>query len=294
MIAEAVEGGLLQIACRLVGLSSVGARPLGSHATAVHLLPVPGIVVRISPRDVDVEAVRRALAMTTWLTSVGFPTVVPAPGLDQPVQVDRHTVSFWRYRVPARDGAVPGAAELGRLLHTLHELPAAPVSLPTVRPLAALRDTLGSTGSVTPADRAWLLDEVAMLLEAYSDLDSPLGHGHLHGDAYPGNLIGPVDDPVLGDWEEAATGPREVDLANTFQGVRFGRTAAELDAFADSYGYDLRRWSGMPTLVGIRDLHTLGAYMRRADAGDHEARGELHHRLSTLRLRDHRARWQPA
>ncbi|MBP5935345.1 phosphotransferase [Streptomyces sp. LBUM 1476] len=122
----------------------------------------------------------------------------------------------------------------------------------------------------------------------------PLGHGHLHGDAYPGNTLWDERDVRLGDWDEAAVGPREIDLANTFQGVRFGRTSAELDDFSSQYGYDLRRWPGLQVLCGIRDLHTLGSFIRRADRGDTAAAEQLSYRIETLRSTDTRARWGAA
>ena len=128
-------------------------------------------------------------------------------------------------------------------------------------------------------DRRWLPAAVDQALEDYSRLDFPLGHGLLHGDAYPGNTLWDGARALLGDWDEAAFGPREIDLANTFQGVRFGRTEAELSAFAHGYGYDPRPWPGLATLTTMRDLHTLGSFIRRADRGDAAAAAQLALRL---------------
>jgi hypothetical protein len=100
--------------------------------------------------------------------------------------------------------------------------------------------------------------------------------------------------PRLGDWDEAAVGPREIDLANTFQGVRFGRTNAELDDFSLRYGYDIRQWPGLPVLCRIRDLHTLGSFIRRADRGDKAAAKQLSYRIETLRDEDDGAQWGAA
>ncbi|MFF3956180.1 phosphotransferase family protein [Streptomyces sp. NPDC001890] len=115
-------------------------------------------------------------------------------------------------------------------------------------------------------------------------MDFPLGEGTLHGDAYPGNCLWDEATSTvrLGDWDEASTGPREVDLANTYQGVRFGRTKSELLAFRDSYGYDIAAWPGLPVLTQIRDMHTLGPYIKRADRGDAQALQELEFRIGTL------------
>ncbi|MEU2135223.1 phosphotransferase [Streptomyces sp. NPDC018352] len=116
-------------------------------------------------------------------------------------------------------------------------------------------------------------------------MDFPLGEGMLHGDAYPGNCLWDEATSTvrLGDWDEASTGPREVDLANTYQGVRFGRTKSELLAFRDSYGYDIAAWPGLPVLTQIRDMHTLGSYIKRADRGDPQALQELEFRIGTLK-----------
>ncbi|MEV4927880.1 phosphotransferase family protein [Streptomyces roseoverticillatus] len=66
----------------------------------------------------------------------------------------------------------------------------------------------------------------------------------MHGDAYPGNTLWDGESVRLGDWDEAATGPRELDLANTHQGARFGRTPAAIDAFTSAYGHSPWRLAG--------------------------------------------------
>ncbi|MFE0131717.1 phosphotransferase family protein [Streptomyces sp. NPDC059037] len=121
----------------------------------------------------------------------------------------------------------------------------------------------------------------------------------MHGDAYPGNTLWDEKDSLvrLGDWDEAAYGPRELDLANTVQGVRFGRTTAQLRAFSAAYGHDLRQWQGIATLVAIRDLHTLGLGPSFAGPiGGCESIGStrlsaIGYRLGTLRMGDTTASW---
>lgn len=111
----------------------------------------------------------------------------------------------------------------------------------------------------------------------------------LHGLATPPvelpryNLLWDGARVVLGDWDEASVGPRELDLVNTYQGVRFGRTERQLREFAEAYDYDVTQWPGFSTLRAIRDLHTLGAYLRRGDQGDRLARQQVMHRVETLR-----------
>ncbi|GAA2536909.1 hypothetical protein GCM10010210_03290 [Pseudonocardia hydrocarbonoxydans] len=223
------------------------------------------------------------------MASHSFPTVVPLSGVRQPVEEDGCVVTFWELVDVPTEAQKPGAEDLGRVLRHLHGMQAPPpVELPPFRPLTGLAGKVNTAQSLDSDARAWLIDRIDHLLDAYAALDSPLGQGHIHGDAYPGNLLGRHGSAVLGDWEETAWGPREVDLANTYQGVRFGRSDAELDAFAKAYGHDLREWDGLPVLTAIRDLHTLASYVTRADAGDAAAATELHKRVTSLRVLDGR------
>ncbi|MDX2964419.1 phosphotransferase family protein [Streptomyces acidiscabies] len=278
-------------ACRTVGLTDCLLFPLHHHATSVYLLAGEGVVVRVSPVSQQ-QRLSTAVSLTRWLVANGFPATEPVD-VSQPVAYGPYAVTFWRH-YPQPANRVPPAGQLGSLLSTLHSLPAPPVALPRYQPLTSFKTAVESSTDLAPNHRLWLMERGQELLHAYGELDFPLGHGHLHGDAYPGNTLWDERDVRLGDWDEAAVGPREIDLANTFQGVRFGRTSAELDDFSSQYGYDLRRWPGLQVLCGIRDLHTLGSFIRRADRGDTAAAEQLSYRIETLRSTDTRARWGAA
>lgn len=280
-----------RMACRASGLTDRSLVPLHHHATSVFLLAAEGIVVRVSPVSQQ-RRLTTAVSLTSWLVANGFPATEPVD-VSQPVAYEPYVVTFWRHYPQPEHGAPP-AGGLGDLLRTLHSLPSPPVTLPRYQPLASLKTAVESSTYLAPNQRAWLMESGQELLHAYGELDFPLGHGHIHGDAYPGNTLWDEQDVRLGDWDEAASGPREIDLANTFQGVRFGRTSAELDDFSFRYGYDIRRWPGLPVLCGIRDLHTLGSFIRRADRGDTAAAEQLSYRIETLRSRDDQARWAAA
>src|SRR5262249_35320626 len=114
------------------------------------------------------------------------------------------------------------------------------------------------------------------------------------GDMYAGNLLWRGDDRhvVLGDWDSACLGPREIDLAPTFTAIRFGLDVFSVDRFAVEYGYDLRAWSGYPTLRAIREVSTLTALVRLAPNTPALAR-ELRHRLDTLMHENVDALWTP-
>lgn len=284
---------LVEHAARELRLDTSGLRLLRQHATAVYLLPAAAAVARVHADDP--AAAVRSVTIANWLTDQGFPATTPLPG-SRPVTYDRCTVSFWTHYPQPAPPSQPDPAELGHLLRELHRLPPPPVVLPVYRPLASLHTLINTATSLTSEDRAWLTETAAILLADYAELDFPLGHGHLHGDAYPGNLILDTSNHqwLLADWDETAAGPRELDLANTYQGIRMGRTAAELDRFAEAYGYDLREWTGMRTLCSIRDLHTLGAFIRRADRGDGEAAAVVRRRLHVLRHGESTMTWHGA
>lgn len=229
------------------------------------------------------------MRIAEWLLSHNFPTVSPIE-VDQPVEVDDRTVTFWRY-YPQHHRPAPSAAHLGGLLRELHAIPEAPpVPLEPYQPLVSLGRELASTTSLDADDRNWLQRRRTDLVDAFQDFRSELGSGLIHGDAYPGNTLWDGDQVILGDWDEVAYGPRELDLTNTHQGARFGRSTIERDQFTAAYGWDVTNWPGYSLYCEIRDLHTLAAYLRRSEQ-DAVAAKELQYRVRTLRTADRAARW---
>lgn len=279
-------------ACRASGLSEERLVSLRQHTTSVFLLPgAEDTVVRVSPAS-QKQHLDTAVVLARWLAAQRFPATEPAE-VPQPVVEGDHVITFWKH-YPQPDSGAPSAGHLGTLLRRLHALPDPPTRLPSYRPLASLQAALVSASGLRPDARGWLRTRCRELLDSYDRLTFPLGQGLIHGDAYPGNTLWDGSIARLGDWDEAAVGPRELDLANTFQGIRFGRPRAELDVFSLRYGYDIRRWPGLPVLCGIRDLHTLGSYIRRADGGDEAAARQLSHRIETLQKGDTEAQWEAA
>jgi hypothetical protein len=263
--------------------------PLHQHAATLYLFETDGVVIRLN-RDADDRArARTAVELTRWLIHQDFPSVAPAD-IEQPLDVDDYTVTFWRY-YPQNDRPKPTADHLGTMLRLLHALLRPPVELSPYQPLKHFADSVTASTSLPADDRTWLMARRAELLGQYERLDFPLGHGWIHGDAYPGNTLWNGDQPLLGDWDEVGIGPRELDLVNTHQGARFGRPHAERHAFNTAYGYDVTTWPGFPVLREMRDLHTLGSYIRLADTGHEQARIELTFRIDTLKRGDENARW---
>jgi aminoglycoside phosphotransferase (APT) family kinase protein len=160
---------------------------------------------------------------------------------------------------------------------------------------AALRDT-DATANLAPGDLDWLRDRVEEVRTRVLALDSPLGHGVIHGDAWAGNLLwhiaaGP-DAVVLGDWDWVSLGPREVDLIPTWHAAtRYGRGKQWAEAFAGVYGYDLTTWDGFRTLLAMRDLVQLTGPLRRArDSPTFDA--ALQQRLNGIRHGNTQAIWR--
>jgi aminoglycoside phosphotransferase (APT) family kinase protein len=283
------DDSILHVACTRVGLNPSAARLLHQHATGIWLLPADQTVARISRSSDDRGRIARAVTVTRWLAAQGFPVTMPAD-VDQPIEVNSACVTFWRY-YPQGDRPTPGAAALGRLLRQLHELPQPPVTLDDYVPLVRLGNALTSNPPLADDDLAWLAEHRIRLVVAYRELHSQLGVGWIHGDAYPGNTLWNGEQVILGDWDEIARGPRELDLINTHQGVRMGRSDVERRAFTSAYGWDVTAWPGFLVLRQLRDLHTLGAYIERASHDDSIAIDELNHRIRTLRANDTTARW---
>lgn len=260
------------------------ARPLvrlAGHATGIWR--VGEVVIRLAPAS-DAHAQYTALHLTRWLLSHGVKVTQPLD-VDQPVIHSGYAATFWRYYDQGHGRGEPPAHHLGSLLRQLHTVMGSPpVELPTYQPLASLERAIAASRHLSVEDRTWLTHRRAELLHAYHRLEFPLGWGLIHADAYPGNTLWDGDQVRLSDWDEAAYGPRELDLANTVHGQRrFGRTHSEVAAFIGAYGHDPRKWPGLTVLLDMRDLHTLGAYIRRAETGDPTATTQLAHRIQTLR-----------
>lgn len=282
---------LLSAACSAAGLSASQVELLHHHATSVYLHRPAGAVIRVS-RGTDRQTALNSLTVTRWLNQQGFPATAPLD-VDQPFEAEDTTVTFWTY-YPQDGRPIPGPAALGEILRELHRLPSPPITLQKYEPLAELGRILAEPSSLSAEQHDWLKHRREDLIAGYRELKSTLGEGFAHGDAYPGNTLWDGDRVLLGDWDEIALAPRELDLANTYQGTRFGRTRDQLDAFRDAYGWDVTAWSGFENLRTLRDLHTLGSYIKRADGGDTFATSELQHRVRTLQNGQEEEIWHSA
>ncbi len=279
----------LVTACAHAGIDPTGAALLRYHVNAVYHLPHAGAVARLSPVK-RLDQARRGVEVTRWLINEGLPATAPLD-VQQPIATNDCVVTFWRY-YDQTGRSLPPPPKLAVLLRQLHRSLPPPAPLPTYQPLTSFLDELHTNGPqvLSPIEYDFLHREAEQLLHAYDGPTSALGCGLIHGDARLGNLLWDQDAVVLGDWDSVSLGPRELDLVITYQGTRYGRSAADLDAFTRAYGWDVRQWEGYTTLRAIRDLQTLGAPLRLG-ADRPEVADELHHRIRGLMSRDDTQRW---
>lgn len=284
---------VLREVCEQLGIDHRDAELLRVRSNAVFKLRGE-IVVRIATAPNALTRLPLVLAVARWLAEQGFPAVRPADEIsEQPVVHDGRVVTFWHY-VPA--SGRPTTTELGGILRSLHLLPMPPVALRRFAdPLCEVRRAVDRSRELTGGQRAWLSDRIAELTERWTGLDIDDAPVLLHGDAWIDNLLRCADGHVvLCDWDGVAVGPREWDLVHTYHGQRrFGLTAADVDAFADAYGSDLRSWPGYSTLMEVRDVYAVGIHIRNA-AADPFSRRELPRRLDSLTRGEDNARWYMA
>jgi hypothetical protein len=288
----------LERACAERGLVSDGARLIHRYSNAVFLLPAEQTVARISTGSLArAQLIHNVIG---WLVQdravAATSTLVQAP----PVEVESGgVVSFWTYYPQPEKVAPPTSVQLARVLRRLHDVRAVPFELETWQPLASLSAALADpaiAGNLSEADHDWLVGHIKDVSARVLDLDSVLGHGLIHGDAWAGNLLwhtaaGP-DAVVMGDWDWMSYGPREVDLIPTWHAaIRYGRGDEWADDFARVYGYNLASRDGFRTLLAMRDLVQLTGPLRRS-ADRPEFRAVLRERLDGIRNGDACGVWR--
>ncbi len=290
-------GGVLEAAAARLGVSAHDAQLLRLHGNASYALPSAGLVIRIATSPQVLGPITASIAVTRWLAGRGFPCTVPADVDDQPFVIAGSVVSAWQY-LPTTETPAPASAEMGAILRELHAQGDPPDPLPRLDdPLSSVVAAISDAPDAIPAaDQPWLQERLTQLSEQWSELDFPRPPGLIHGDAHIGNLMRAASGrAVLGDWDHVATGPREWDLAQIYyMDRRFGRAGQNgIAAFTAAYGWDIRTWPGLDTVIAIREIWGLRPYIRTArDRPDHAQ--QLAYRLHTLQSGDTQARWDLA
>jgi len=279
---EARTRPVLAEVCRRLGLPSTDATLVRHHTNAVYALG--DAVVKIAPPGIGVAQVQPTVAFVEWLTRRGFPTVPLYPGVAQPLEVDGYAVTVWQRLDPAHDNPVT-AAELGGLLRQLHALAAPPVPLRPLEPIGSIRRSIVASTILVADDRLLLHSHLDQLAQAWATMSFELPTGLIHADPQAGNALRRPDGcPVLADWDAAATGPREWDLATI--AVHCRRFTPDdfdaFDAFSTAYGWDLAGWKHVEDLCRLRELKMIATNARKSRAGTGAAR-EVHRRIAALR-----------
>ena len=273
-------------------LDARGATVLHIRANAVYHLPREGVVLRVrsvpEPADEVLERLTAAVGVTRWLRAQGFPATEPLD-VDQPVVVDGHVATFWRY-VPVTSGGGRDVITLGRLIRRLHSLPPPAVTLPAADPLGSLRTDVRHSACLSATEREWLLARADELEQQAASARWVLGTGLVHGDAHVGNLLHSPGGVVLGDWDSVSNGPRELDLLPTSMWRRYGRPSAEWDKFCAAYEVNPDDLPGLPLLQQLRELHAVAAYVR--NAADPAFRAELTRRIASLQAGTYAVPWR--
>lgn len=274
---------VLTDACNAVGMDASGAQPLRLGENALFHLPARSAVARIArTMDYWADAVNE-VNVARWLAQEGFPA---AEVLDiaQPIEVDGHPVTFWRY-IDGRDGSHSDMATLGYMLRRLHALPG-----PTAFRLPN-EDILGRVESrvevapVPPSDKRFLLALLGDLRSVLDYLEFPLKPAPTHGDAHSENIMVVEDKPVMIDFERFAWGQPEWDLAMTATEYKTAGwlTPDEYGAFASAYGYDVMSWTeGFDVLRRVHELKMTTWLMQNVKESS-EIAEEYQVRMRTIR-----------
>ncbi|WP_227997129.1 phosphotransferase family protein [Nocardia australiensis] len=272
---------VLREACSHVGIDAAGAELLRLSENAIYKLP-GSVVVRISRPGQQVAA-RREVDVARWLEASGVQAVQVTPGVEQPVEVDGRSVTFWRELPPHYNGTPVQVAAALRQLHRL----ATPtdVNLGEVAPFVRLNERIDAAHTLTADDRRWMYDHLAELRQQWDDLPKGLPWCVIHGDAWGGNVVSTNDGRVLLlDLERTSIGPPEWDLVHTaikwssFDWISMKQYAE----FCDVYGDDVTNWAGFALLRDIREFRmtTMAAQSATRNPGDQT---QAAHRLACIR-----------
>lgn len=214
-------------------------------------------VVRIAPAGRPLEAVERELALAEFLATTDVPAVRPAT-LEQPIEVDGHWATAWRW-IPHDPEAVVDGVAFGALLRRFHDATDRyEASLPAWDALELIEARLAGlrTHPAFTADEVALLETtLAELRAALAALGDALPSGVIHGDAHPGNVIAAEDGSgaVLADFDLIGRGPRAWDLgpAALFP-RRYGADPAWWEAVR--VGYDRPEDPSWEVCLRVREL----------------------------------------
>ncbi|MFE9405303.1 aminoglycoside phosphotransferase family protein [Streptomyces sp. NPDC006530] len=283
---------VLRRACVLAAISPADIEliRLGDHA--VFRLRQGKVVARVARDASRLPSVQREVAVAGWLADHVYPAARLITDTDQPVVIAGHAVTFWE---GLADGdTYASTREMGELLRQLHDLAPPTFTLPELRPFDKVSERL-STAVISSEVRDFLTERSYALETAYGKLEFALPHGHVHGDFNVGNVLRDnAGQPKVIDLDGFVAGPREWDLMQTAMYFdSFGwHTADEYADFADSYGFDVRKWPGYTVLRSVRELLMITWLSQNAGTNP-QAAEEVEKRAESLRTGASRRDWAP-
>jgi len=280
---------ILERACAAASLDPTGAELLRGHTNAVVRLTSAPVVVKIARRGTPVAEVQRTVQFVRWLMDRGFPTVDLHPVPQQPVVVDGHPVTFWRY-LPQPEQPV-SAAQIAKPLYTLHNLPAPPFLLRPLDTVAAIRASLARTKALPDESIRFLSRRVDRLENCLAEVRFELPAASLQGDPQHRNALHDSGQVVLCDWDTVVSGQPEWDLVTIeVHCRRFGYGQDHYGTFAETYGFDVTAWSGFPVLRDLRELRMITTNARKLPHAP-QTFGEVQRRVEGLRAEDTKLAW---
>lgn len=245
----------LDAACERVALDSADAELLRLGENALYRLRSAPVVVRIARDLAYLGDADKEVGVADWLASIDFAAVRLHDVKGQPLDVEGHPVTFWRYFDGERGGPA-NVGDLGILLRKLHETAApAGLSLPPDNVLGRVSRRIESA-PVPDSDKSFLLERCEELSARIRELRFPLAPTVIHGDAHVQNLMVRGSDVILIDFERFARGQPEWDLSVTAtEYVTAGWwTPAQYVQFESAYGYDVTKWEGFPLLRATQEI----------------------------------------
>ncbi|MDB5910577.1 MAG: aminoglycoside phosphotransferase family protein, partial [Massilia sp.] len=282
----------LTVACREAGLASEGAELVRLGENAIYRLAKEQVIVRIARGEEVLRDAEKEVAVASWLRDEGLPAAEPTDHR-QPILAQGRPVTFWRL-IPD-SGEKASLADLGRILRRLHSLPVPKdLPLPEFNIFGRASQRIEKTAELSHEERGFLVSRLAELRDAYATLKFPLQPCAIHADAHQSNLIQTPDGSVLLiDFEGFAFGPPEYDLSVTATEHLVGwHTDTQYAAFVESYGFDVKDWSGFPVVRAINELKMTTWLMQNVGEGDHIAT-EFRIRLTSLYDNEAPRPWSP-